>query len=114
MLALMPGEQPTWQEERGRFVRMGWRSALGRYLRDPRTWAPSAGPRDRGPLTPDETDVLMHGIVAGLRGQVLTVESSGGSDHGVRVKADVLDWMLGDGSPAPPKRSAVTIPASAT
>ena len=56
----------------------------------------------------------MHGIVAGLRGQVLTVESSGGSDHGVRVKADVLDWMLGDGVPRTPKRSAVTIPASAT
>ena len=102
MLALLPGEQPTWQEERGRYVRMGWRSALGRYLRDPRTWDPSAGPGDASRLTPDETDALMHGIVAGLRGQVLTVESAGGTDHGVRVKADVLDWRPGDGSPAPP------------
>ena len=102
MLALLPGEQPTWQEERGRYVRMGWRSALGRYLRDPRTWDPSAGPGDASPLTPDATDALMHGIVAGLRGQVLTVESAGGTDHGVRVKADVLDWRPGDGSPAPP------------
>ena len=56
MLALLPGEQPTWQEERGRFVRLGWRSALGRYLRDPRTWDPAAGPGDASRLTPDETD----------------------------------------------------------
>ena len=102
MLALLPGEQPTWQEERGRYVRMGWRSALGRYLRDPRTWDPSAGPGGAARLTPDETDSLVHGIVAGLRGQVLTVESAGGTDHGVRVKADVLDWRPGGGSPAPP------------
>lgn len=102
MLALLPSEQPTWQEERGRFVRMGWRSALGRYLRDPRTWDPAAGPGDASRLTPDETDALLHGIVAGLRGQVLTVERSSGSDHGVRVKADVIDWVQGDGSPAPP------------
>ena len=102
MLALLPGEQPTRQEERGRYARMGWRSALGRYLRDPRTWDPSAGPGDALRLTPDETDALTRGIVAGLRGQVLTVESSGGRDHGVRVKADILDWQAGDGSPAPP------------
>ena len=102
MLALLPGEQPTRQEERGRYARMGWRSALGRYLRDPRTWNPSAGPGDVARLTPDETDALMHGIVAGLRGQVLAVESTGGRDHGVRVKADILDWRAGDGSPAAP------------
>lgn len=102
MLALLPGEQPTRQEERGRYARMGWRSALGRYLRDPRTWDPSAGPGAAARLTPDETDALMRGIVAALRGQVLTVESNGGRDHGVRVKADILDWQPGDGSPAPP------------
>lgn len=102
MLALLPGEQPTRQEERGRYARMGSRSALGRYLRDPRTWNPSAGPGEAARLTAEETDALMRGIVAALRGQVLTVESSGGRDHGVRVKADIIDWQPGNGSPAPP------------
>ena len=101
-LALLPGEQPTRQEERGRFVRLGWRSALGRYLRNPRTWDQSAGPGETSPLSPDETDSVMLGIVAGLRGQMLTVVRTQDGDHGVRVKAGVLDWTPGDGSPAPP------------
>ena len=99
-LALLPGRQPTRQEERGRFVRLGWRSALGRYLRNPRTWDRSARPDEARPLSPDDTDELMRGIVTGLRGQMLTVVRVQGGDHGVRVKAGVLDWTPGDGSPA--------------
>ena len=97
-LALLPGEEPTREEARGRFLRMGWRSSLGRYLRDPRTWDPAAGPGDAARFTPEQTDALVRGIVAGLRGQLLTVEG----EHSARLKADMLDWRAGDGSPAPP------------
>ena len=101
-LALLPGEQPTPQEQRGRFLRLSWRSSIGRYLRSPRTWNPEASPLDAPRLTPDETDDLVRAIVDRFRGQLLTVESAGNVDHGVRLIADVLVWAPGDGSPVPP------------
>ncbi len=97
-LALLPGEQPSQQEARGRYLRMSARSNLGRYLHDSRTWNPSAGPGEAERFTPNETEALIHGVIEGLRGQLLTVEN----EHGVRIKADMLDWQAGDGSPAPP------------
>ena len=101
-LALLPGEQPTPQEQRGRFLRLSWRSSVGRYLRSPRTWDPAASPQDSPRLTADETDDLVRAIVDRLRGQLLTVERASNTDHGVRLIADVLEWTAGDGSPVPP------------
>lgn len=101
-LALLPGVEPTRQEHRGRFMRLSARSAVGLYLRNPRTWDPDADPSDGHRLSQDDTETLISGIVSVLRGNLLHVERQGSADRGIRVIADTLRWVRGDGAPAPP------------
>ena len=97
-LALLPGVMPTQSEERQRgTLRLGSRSAIARYLRSVNTWDIA------GNLSGDEAEQLVSGIVAGLRGHLVSVVTdSHNQDRGVRVLAGPMRWATGDGTPAPP------------
>lgn len=97
-IALMPDVQPTRGEGRMRGVlRLSSRSAIARYLRSPFTWDVD----DR--LSPEESEHLVRGIVAGLRGHILAPTNGGHGDaRGIRVLAGAMRWCQGDGNPPPP------------
>ena len=97
-IALLPGVQPTQTEGRQRGVlRLGFRSTVGRYLRSPYTW----GVDER--FSAEEAEELLQGIVAGLRGHLLSVVTgSTGQERGVRLLAAGMRWTAGEGRPAQP------------
>jgi hypothetical protein len=96
-LALLPNVQPNPQEEQRRVLRLGARSALGRYLRSRRTWNIDQD------LTSADVEELVNGIVAQLRGQILRVVTNSANEYrGVRVLAGVLRWTAGNGQAAEP------------
>jgi ATP-dependent helicase YprA (DUF1998 family) len=94
-MALLPGVEAAAREE-ARTVGLGWRSAVGRYLRSRHTWGLEAN------LTTEEADDLARRIVEALAGHVLTVVRRDGEDYGVQLKAGALSWELGDGRTAGP------------
>lgn len=91
ILALLPNVQPNEQEKRRSMLRLSARSAVARYLRSRRTWG-----IDRN-LDGHDAELLIAGIVAQLRGHVLTVITSRDEERGVRVIAGALRWTAGDG-----------------
>ena len=97
-LALLPGIQPTANENRQRgLLRLGPRSAVARYLRSAHTWEIGRG------LSANEAEELVGGIVRVLLGHILvSVESKNNEVRGVRVLAGALRWAAGDGNPSPP------------
>ena len=97
-IALMPDVQPMSGEGRIRGVlRLSSRSAIARYLRSPFTWDID----DR--LSADESEHLVRGIVAGLRGHILApTNGSQGKTRGIRVLAGAMRWCQGNGNPPPP------------
>ena len=96
-VALLPRVQPDPREDQRRVLRLGARSAIARYLRSWRTWN---GTRN---LTAQEAETLVDGIVAQLRGHVLSVVGDRhGTARGVRVLAGALRWTAGDGHVPPP------------
>ncbi len=89
-IALLPGVSAAYNEEAAT-VGLGYRSAIGRYLRSRYTW-------DRPDnLGADETDETLRTIVAALRGHILTVARRQGEDYGVQIMAGALRWEPGDG-----------------
>ena len=90
--ALLPNVEPDRRERRGRWLRLSSRSAIGRYLRDARTWGLDTD------LTPGDGESLVLGIVEALRGHMLRVID----DRGVRVIGTAIRWHPGDGKPALP------------
>ena len=97
-LALMPGVQPSQAEGRQRgILRLGPRSAVARYLRSSRTSDTEAN------LSAEDAEDLVRGIVAGLKGHLLSVVSDNNSqDRGVRLLAAGMRWTAGEGRPAQP------------
>lgn len=99
-VALWPGVPPTRGEERST-IGLGYRSAVGRYLRSRNTWG--IGPD----LSSEQADQVATALVERLRGHILAPINRGGDAYGVQIKADVLRWEPGDGqAPGPdPVRS---------
>jgi hypothetical protein len=96
-LMLLPGIQPDEREIRLRTRRLGARSAVGRYLRANRTWDIDHN------LSSAEVEELVWGMVNQLRGHILTlVTNRRNEERGVRIIADALLWISGDGKPLPP------------
>jgi superfamily II DNA/RNA helicase len=94
VVALLPDVEAD--DDRERVIAMGARSALGRYLRSRRTWDIA---RD---LDAAQVDDLVRGIVAALRGHLLTVVRRGGEERGVQISAATLLWRPGTGvAPGP-------------
>ncbi len=94
-IALLPGVSAVYNEEAAT-VGLGYRSAIGRYLRSRHTW-------DRPDnLGADETDETLRIIVAALRGHILMVAQRQGEDYGVQLMAGALRWEPGDGTAAGP------------
>ncbi|MGQ9687401.1 MAG: hypothetical protein ACUVXF_01230 [Desulfobaccales bacterium] len=89
-LALLPGVTPENRTARG-VLRLGFRSAIGRYVRSRHTWV-----RDRD-LSAQETEGLIGGIIEVLRGHILTIVRRNGEDYGVQIRAGALTWDKGDG-----------------
>ena len=95
-IALLPGVSAP-RGQRGGSFSTGQRSSLARYLRDRHTW----GIRQR--LTPQQGEALVRGIIAALRGHILSIESDRqGDERGARILADAIRWRLGDGTPIGP------------
>ena len=88
-VALLPDMTWTGQE---RTIGLGWRSAIGRYLRQGRLW----GLEDN--LKPEAGDELVRLIVERLVGRVLTRVERAGEWVGVRLSVGALQWCGGDGS----------------
>ena len=89
---LLPNVEPDQPERQGRWLRLSSRSAIGRYLRNARTWG-----RDTD-LTTAEGEELVLGMVQALRGHILRVID----DRGVRVIGTTIRWCRGDGRPIAP------------
>ena len=100
-LALLPEGETPKQEPLRRWLRLSAKSAIGRYLRDPRTWSDSERGLPDGRLATDESTLMIIGLIAALRGHVLRSEESRGA-KGVRIMGSVLRWRAGDGRPARP------------
>ena len=99
-VALLPGIIPQGRRERGT-VRLGYRSAIGRYLRSKYTWG--QGDDLSGP----EVEGLIQAIIGVLRGHIFTMVRQNGADYGVQIRSGVLRWEIGVGqAPGPdPVRS---------
>ena len=95
-LALLPGVARLNRERRA--LSLGARSAVSRYLRNPRTWG-----ADERRLDPAESgDAIINRIVDALTGHILYAAREKGETRGVRVLANALRWTPGDGKPAAP------------
>lgn len=93
--ALLPGAEVERWEQRST-VRLSSRSAVGRYLRQARTWFPD-GNGDPG-LDADDVEELIRGIVEKLRGELLSVENgSDGQPARTQLLIDAIVWQKGDG-----------------
>ncbi|MGH2531574.1 MAG: DEAD/DEAH box helicase [Thermomicrobiales bacterium] len=93
VIARLPGIGMP-EHDRDSTIGLSYRSTLGRYLRSRHTWDL---PSD---LSATDVDAMVLGIVAVLRGHVLTVVTKDGEDYGVQIKADVVRWQRGDGRAA--------------
>jgi len=94
-LAIIPGVTPENRAARG-FFRLGFRSAIGRYVRSRHTWSLDED------LSAQETESLILGIIGVLRGHILTMVKRNGKDYGVQIRAGAVKWDEGDGkSPGP-------------
>jgi superfamily II DNA/RNA helicase len=94
-VALLPGEAAPQGEELS-FVGLGFRSAIGRYLRSRHTWARHED------LSSDDVEELVRRIVSALKGHVLHAVQRGGQEIGVQIAARALIWQPGTGKAAPP------------
>ncbi len=94
-LAVIPGVTPEHRAARG-ILRLGFRSAIGRFLRSRHTWGLDED------LRAQETESLLLGIIGVLRGHILTMVKRNGKDYGVQIRAGALRWDRGDGkAPGP-------------
>jgi len=102
--ALWPGVEIS--NDAGDAISLGSRSAVLRYLRNPRTWNPEGGER----LSEEAGLTLIRGILERLSGHILTVERTGNNTpRSVKIKSAALIWRQGDGQPVPP--DPITTPA---
>jgi ATP-dependent helicase YprA (DUF1998 family) len=91
-MAILPGVAVN----RGEGVGLGFRSAIGRYLRSRHTWGLAED------LTASEVETLIRHLVAVLRGHILTVIQQNGEDFAIKIRSDALIWEKGTGeTPGP-------------
>lgn len=95
-MALLPGVFKTPYE--CRVLSMSERSAVARYMRNPRTW----GVNESQPDSAQQGEALIRRIVQNLKGHILIPVVENGEERGVRLLSNALRWTLGDGSPATP------------
>jgi hypothetical protein len=94
-VALLPGAAAD-ARDRSVGLRLGVRSAIGRFLRSRRIWDIDDD------LHAEEVEVLVRTIVAALRGHLLTVVERRGEPWGVQLMVGAMRWRQGDGlAPAP-------------
>jgi hypothetical protein len=94
-VATLPNVTPN-DRDRDVALRLGGRSAIGRYLRSRRTWGIEKN------LSTEEVEALIAAVVAALRGHVLRVVQRNERPFGVQIMVSVLRWRPGDGMPPPP------------
>jgi ATP-dependent helicase YprA (DUF1998 family) len=94
-IATLPEVIPT-ERDRDVALRLGARSAIGRYLRSRRTWSVDEN------LPAEAVEELITTIIAALRGHVLRTVDRNGRAFGVQIMVSALRWRLGDGTPPPP------------
>ena len=104
-VALLPEVEPR-RGDRNIAMRLGWRSAIGRYLRSRRTWNVDEN------LGTELTDDLVRGIIEALRGQILTVHEARGHPYAIQIMDTALIWKPGDGSSPGPGPRQRQIPSS--
>lgn len=95
-MALLPGVSKTPYERRA--LSLIERSAVARYMRNPRTW----GVDESQPDSAQQGESLIRKIVQNLKGHILIPVVENGEERGVRLLSNALRWALGDGSPAAP------------
>ena len=95
-MALLPGVSKTPYERRA--LSLSERSAVARYMRNPRTWGVDESQQDSA----QQGETLIRKIVQNLKGHILIPVVENGEERGVRLLSNALRWTLGDGSPAAP------------
>ena len=95
-MALLPGVSKTPYERRA--LSLSERSAVARYMRNPRTW----GVDESQPDSAQQGEALIRKIVQNLKGHILIPVGENGEERGVRLLSNALRWTAGDGSPAAP------------
>lgn len=94
-VALLPGVTPVSRDQTIS-LRLGARSAIGRYLRSRRTWGLDEN------LTAQQVEGLIETIVEALRGHIFSFVERQGEPYGVQIRVSALRWRKGDGHvPAP-------------
>ncbi|MBI3979122.1 MAG: DEAD/DEAH box helicase [Chloroflexi bacterium] len=88
-IALLPGTIQDPHED-VETVGLGYRSAIGRYLRSQRTWGIDHD------LPAADVDRLVLGIAVALQGHILAVVRRRGTDYGVQILSGALRWAPGD------------------
>ena len=94
-IALLPEVEPR-RGDQNVAMRLGWRSAIGRYFRSRRTWDIDDN------LSTSDTEAMVLGVVEALRGQILAVIEHRGVPYAVQLQDTALIWRRGDGSEARP------------
>ena len=94
-IALLPDVEQR-RSDRNVAMRLGWRSAIGRYFRSRRTWDIGAN------LPTGDAESMVLGIVEALRGQILAVIEHRGEPHAVQIQDTALVWRRGHGGAARP------------
>ncbi len=94
-VALAPGAISA-RADRAIALRLGARSAIGRYLRSRRTWDIDDN------LSAEGGEALVLSIIQALRGHILSVVERDGAPYGVQIRVAALRWRPGDGlNPGP-------------
>jgi hypothetical protein len=94
-VAVFPQIPPDNRNDRGG-IRLGFRSAIGRYLRSRHTWGRNED------LSGPEVEALILHIVAVLQGHIFSTVRVRGADYGIQIRAGALRWEQGHGeAPGP-------------
>ena len=94
-VAVLPQVPPNNRNDRGS-IRLGFRSAIGRYLRSRHTWG-----REEDLSGPEVEALILH-IVSVLQGHIFSTVRRNGADYGIQIRAGALQWEQGDGkAPGP-------------
>jgi hypothetical protein len=94
-VAVLPQIPPDNRNERGG-IRLGFRSAIGRYLRSRHTWG------RKEDLSGPEVEALILHIVSVLQGHIFSMVKIRGADYGIQIRAGALRWEQGNGeAPGP-------------
>ncbi|MBM4287361.1 MAG: DEAD/DEAH box helicase [Deltaproteobacteria bacterium] len=94
-VAILPQGPPNHRNDTAS-IRLGFRSAIGRYLRSRHTWGRDAD------LSGPEVEALILHIVSVLGGHIFSIITRNGVDYGIQIRAGALRWEQGDGkAPGP-------------